>query len=63
MISVIPNASLSGQVDDDGFTHPEGSQLTLNYSSITPYHHEAIKYLLDRVARLEETISSLLLLR
>jgi hypothetical protein len=60
MISAIPNADLSGQVDDDGFTHPEGAQLTLNYSSITPYHHEAIKYLLDRVMRLEAQISSLL---
>jgi len=60
MVSTIPNTSLSGQVDDDGFTHPEGAQLTLNYSAITPYHHEAIKVLLDRVARLEAQISSLL---
>lgn len=48
------------QVDDDGYTHPEGAQLTLNYSSITPYHHEAIKVLLDRVMRLESQISSLI---
>jgi len=60
MVSTIPNTSLSGQVDDDGYTHPEGAQLTLNYSAITPYHHEAIKVLLDRVARLEAQISSLL---
>jgi hypothetical protein len=60
MVSTIPNTSLSGQVDDDGYTHPEGAQLTLNYSAITPYHHEAIKFLLDRVARLESQISSLM---
>jgi hypothetical protein len=60
MVSAISNADMVGQVDDDGFTHPEGAQLTLNYSAITPYHHEAIKYLLDRVARLEAQISSLL---
>jgi len=60
MVSTIPNTSLSGQVDNDGYTHPEGAQLTLNYSAITPYHHEAIKVLLDRVARLEAQISSLL---
>jgi len=61
MVSAIPRADICGQVDDDGFTHPEGAQLTLNYSSITPYHHEAIKYLLDRVAQLEAQISGLLL--
>jgi hypothetical protein len=60
LISAIPNTSLSGKVDDDGFAHPEGMQLTLNYSSITPYHHEAIKVLLDRVMRLESQISSLI---
>jgi hypothetical protein len=60
MVSTIPNTSLSGQVDDDGYTHPEGAQLTLNYSAITPYHHEAIKYLLDRVAKLESQLSTLM---
>jgi hypothetical protein len=60
LISTIPNATLSGHVDDDGFTHPEGIQLTLNYSSITPYHHEAIKYLLAKVEALERTISNLM---
>jgi hypothetical protein len=60
MVSTIPNTSLSAKVDDDGYTHPEGAQLTLNYSAITPYHHEAIKVLLDRVARLEAQISNLL---
>ena len=60
LISAIPNTSLSGKVDDDGYTHPEGMQLTLNYDSIIPYHHEAIKVLLDRVMRLESQISSLI---
>jgi hypothetical protein len=60
MVSTIPNTSLSGQVDDDGYTHPEGAQLTLNYSAITPYHHEAIKVLLDRVAQLEAKIETLM---
>jgi len=60
MVSTIPNTSLSGQVDDDGYTHPEGAQLTLNYSAITPYHHEAIKVLLDRVEKLEAQISNLM---
>ena len=60
MVSTIPNTTLSGQVDDDGFTHPEGIQLTLNYSSITPYHHEAIKYLLAKVESLEQTVSNLM---
>jgi hypothetical protein len=60
MVSTIPNTSLSGQVDDDGYTHPEGAQLTLNYSAITPYHHEAIKVLLDRVAHLEAKLETLM---
>jgi hypothetical protein len=60
MVSTIPNTSLSGQVDDDGYTHPDGAQLTLNYSAITPYHHEAIKVLLDRVEKLETQISNLM---
>jgi hypothetical protein len=60
LISAIPNTSISGQVDDDGFVHPEGIQFTLNYGSIAPYHHEAIKYLLDRVAKLETQVSNLM---
>ena len=60
LISAIPNTSMSGKVDDDGFTHPEGMQLTLNYDSIIPYHHEAIKVLLDRVAKLEAQVSKLI---
>ena len=60
MVSTIPNTSLSGQVDNDGYTHPERAQLTLNYSAITPYHHEAIKVLLDRVAKLESQLSTLM---
>ena len=60
LVSTIPNTSLSGQVDNDGFVHPEGVQLTLNYNSITPYHHEAIKYLIERVAHLEIQVSNLM---
>ena len=60
IVSAISNLDMQHQVDDDGYTHPEGAQLSLNYSSITPYHHEAIKYLLDRVMRLESQISSLI---
>jgi hypothetical protein len=60
MVSAISNADLVGQVDDDGYTHPDKAQLTLNYSAITPYHHEAIKHLLDRVAKLETQVSNLM---
>jgi len=60
MVSAISNADLVGQVDDDGYTHPDKAQLTLNYSAITPYHHEAIKVLLDRVAKLETQVSNLM---
>ena len=59
MIGVIENTELLETVDDDGWVHPNGTQLTHGYNQAIPYHHEVIKHLLDRIEQLETTISQL----
>ena len=59
MVGVIENTELLETVDDDGWVHPNGTQLTLGYNQAIPYHHEVIKHLLDRIEQLETTISQL----
>jgi hypothetical protein len=59
MIGHIPNEQVDGQVDDDGWTHPDKFQLTMGYNQVIPYHHEVIKYLLDRIEQLEATVAKL----
>jgi hypothetical protein len=59
MIGHIPNKNLLGEVDDDGWTHPENMQLTMGYNQAIPYHHEMIKHLLDRIEQLEAKINDL----
>jgi hypothetical protein len=59
MIGVVENEKMKEQVDEDGWVHPEGYQLTMGYNQAVPYHHEVIKHLLDRVEQLEATIAKL----
>jgi hypothetical protein len=59
MIGHIPNEDLVGDVDDDGWTHPDKFQLTMGYNQAIPYHHEVIKHLLDKVEKLEAMVAKL----
>jgi hypothetical protein len=59
MVGHIPNENLAGDVDDDGWTHPDKFQLTMGYNQAIPYHHEVIKHLLDRIEQLEATVAKL----
>jgi hypothetical protein len=59
MIGHIENDKISGDVDDDGWTHPDKVQLTMGYNQAIPYHHEAIKYLLDQIESLKSEIAEL----
>jgi hypothetical protein len=59
MIGVIPNDKMKEKVDEDGWVHPEGYQLTMGYNQAVPYHHEVIKHLLDRIEQLEATVAKL----
>jgi hypothetical protein len=59
MIGHIPNPRMEESVDDDGWVHPEGIQLTMGYNQAIPYHHEVIKHLLNKIEQLEKTVEEL----
>jgi hypothetical protein len=62
LISHIPNDNLKSTTDNDGFTSPEGFQLTMNYDQVTPYHGVVIKHLLEKIEQLEKEIQKLKML-
>jgi hypothetical protein len=59
LIGHIPNEDLTATTDSDGFTSPEGFQLTMNYDQITPYHGIVIKHLLEEIEKLKQEIEIL----
>ena len=59
MIGNIPNDQMHEKVDEDGWVHPEGVQLTLGYNQAIPYHHQVIKNLLERIEKLEQELIEL----
>lgn len=59
MIGVIPNEKLKEQVDEDGWVHPEGMQLTMGYNQAIPYHHQVIKHLLNKIEDLEKRLNEM----
>ncbi len=59
LIGHIKNEDLIETTDDEGFTSPEGFQLTMNYDQVTPYHGVVIKHLLEEIEKLKEEIREL----
>ena len=59
LIGHIPNENLESTTDNDGFTSPEGFQLTMSYDQVTPYHGVVIKHLLEKINDLEKQIQEL----
>jgi hypothetical protein len=59
LIGHIKNEDLIETTDDEGFTSPEGFQLTMNYDQVTPYHGVVIKHLLEEIEKLKEEIKEL----
>jgi hypothetical protein len=59
LIGHIPNEDLVETTDDEGFTSPEGFQLTMSYDQVTPYHGVVLKHLLDKIEQLEKEIKQL----
>jgi hypothetical protein len=59
LVGIIPNESLEQHIDNDGFTSPAGSQLTVNYEQIVPYHSVIIKHLLEKIQELEKQVLEL----
>jgi hypothetical protein len=59
LVGVLPNETLGEYVDSDGFVSPSGSQLTVSYEQIIPYHSVLIKHLLIKIEELETQISEL----
>jgi hypothetical protein len=59
LIGHIPNEDLTSTTDSDGFTSPEGFQLTMNYDQVTPYHGVVIKHLLEEIQKLKQEIEIL----
>jgi len=56
MIGVIRNDQMKEQIDEDGWVHPEGMQLTMGYNQAIAYHHEVIKHLLNKIDDLEKKL-------
>jgi hypothetical protein len=59
LIGHIKNEDLIETTDDEGFTSPEGFQLTMNYDQVTPYHGVVIKHLLEEIETLKQEIKEL----
>jgi hypothetical protein len=59
LIGHIKNEDLIETTDDEGFTSPEGFQLTMNYDQVTPYHGVVIKHLLNEIDNLKKEIEIL----
>jgi hypothetical protein len=59
MIGHIPNDQMHEEIDEDGWVHPEGFQLTMGYNQAIPYHHQVIKNLLERIEKLEQELIEL----
>ncbi len=59
LVGVMPNESLDEYIDSDGFLSPSGSQLTVNYEQIIPYHSVVIKHLLEKIEELQKEIQEL----
>ena len=59
LVGAIPNESIEELIDADGFVSPSGSQLTVNYEQIIPYHSVVIKHLLDKIEELEKQVQEL----
>jgi hypothetical protein len=59
LVGVMPNESLEEHIDADGFVSPSGSQLTVNYEQIIPYHSVVIKHLLEKIEELQKEIQEL----
>jgi hypothetical protein len=59
LIGHIPNEKLHSTTDSDGFTSPEGFQLTMNYDQVNPYHGVVIKHLLEKIDELQKQIDEL----
>ena len=59
LVSEIPNDKLVESTDEDGFTSPEGFQLTMNYDQVIPYHGTVIKYLLEKIELLEKELQEI----
>jgi hypothetical protein len=59
LIGHIKNEDLIETTDDEGFTSPDGLQLTMNYDQVTPYHGVVLKHLLEKIEQLEKEIKEL----
>jgi hypothetical protein len=59
MVGHITNEKIEGKTDEDGWVHPDKTQLTMGYNQAIPYHHEVIKNLLNRIEELEATVAEL----
>ena len=57
-LRIANNEKLKSTTDEDGFTSPEGFQLTMNYNQVTPYHGVVIKHLLNEVNDLKKEIDA-----
>lgn len=59
LIAAIPNKGLEETTDEDGFVSPKDTQFVMNYDQVVPYHGAVIKYLLEKIEKLEQTILEL----
>ena len=59
LISLIPKEGLEETIDDDGFVSPKDTQFSMNYDQVVPYHGVVIKYLLEKIEKLENEIKEL----
>ena len=59
LIGLIPKIGLEETIDSDGFLSPKDTQFSMNYDQVTPYHGVVIKYLLEKIEKLENQINQL----
>jgi hypothetical protein len=59
LVALMPREGLEETIDDDGFVSPKGTQFSMNYDQVTPYHGVVLKHLLERIEQLEKEIKEL----
>ena len=59
LVGVVKKDGMEEIIDEDGFINPKDAQFVMNYEQVTPYHSKLIKYLIDKIERMEIEIQLL----
>lgn len=59
LVGIVHNEKLEQTIDEENFVSPKGAQFVVNYEQVIPYHNAVIKHLLEKIEKLEQTITQM----